>query len=398
MPQIALYDPAEHEPLADRAWDAAVARTFVERTVREVDAAYDRAAPWPVHPEDRDDETDALPLHGVYFGSAGTMWALTALARRYGLELGSDYATGIARVERHYRRHPLETETVVPSYFVGATGIMLARYAITGERAILERIVADTVANRNNPTCEALWGASGTAIALLLLRECAGDSAYDDELRAVQNALWQTWDQRTNLWLQDLYGRKLHLVGAGHGAFGNLVPFVRAPDLLSSEQRALLAERIFALLETYAIRDGAAANWFERTEPREGNRMQWCHGAPGAIMSLAAYPAHDSRIEALLVAGGEGIWRAGPLRKGPALCHGTAGNGFALLRLAQRTGDERWRDRARSFAMHAILQVEAWRARFGMPANSLWTGEMGVAVFVDAVLRDDPEVLTLDVI
>ena len=46
---------------------------------------------------------------------------------------------------------------------------------------------------------------------------------------------------------------------------------------------------------------------------------------------------------ALAASAGELIWRAGPIRKGAGLCHGTAGNGFAFLKLLHATGDERWR-------------------------------------------------------
>jgi hypothetical protein len=87
---------------------------------------------------------------------------------------------------------------------------------------------------------------------------------------------------------------------------------------------------------------------------------------------------------------------APPLRKGPAICHGTAGNGFALLRLAQRSGDARWRGRAERFALHAMRQTVEWHAAFGMPSVALWTGGLGVALFVDAVLADDPALLSLD--
>ena len=38
----------------------------------------------------------------------------------------------------------------------------------------------------------------------------------------------------------------------------------------------------------------------------------------------------------LAIGGGELTWRAGPLRKGPELRHGTAGNGFAFLEAARR--------------------------------------------------------------
>jgi Lanthionine synthetase C-like protein len=58
------------------------------------------------------------------------------------------------------------------------------------------------------------------------------------------------------------------------------------------------------------------------------------------------------------LAGGELTWHAGPLAKGSNLCHGTAGNAYAFLVLHRRSGDELWLDRARSFAMHAIGQVD----------------------------------------
>jgi len=400
MSSTAIFDPQEHEPLIDDAWSEAPARAFVARIVRETDDAYDDDRAWPLHPEDRygaDDEGD----RGIYCGSAGTMWALTRLAETYGIVLRHDYGTAVARCEESYRADPRETEIVVPSYFLGTVGMMAARYAITGDRTVLDRLSTDLLANVGNPTRELLWGSPGTALAALLVRERDGDDRYDAVLRAVQDELWDTWEPADRegrlLWEQDLYGQRRHLFGAAHGAIGNLAPFVRAFDLLSPERQDELRERIPAMLEAYVLRDDAAANWPSRGYPREGNRMQWCHGSPGVIMGLASYPVHDERVERLLVEGGEGIWQAGPLRKGPTLCHGTAGNGFALLRLASRTSDERWRSRAERFAMHAIRQVAAWRQEFGMPSFSLWTGELGVALYVDAVLRSDPSVLTLDV-
>ena len=45
-------------------------------------------------------------------------------------------------------------------------------------------------------------------------------------------------------------------------------------------------------------------------------------------------------------------------RRAQPLCHGTAGNGFAFLELARRTGDEVWLHRAQRFAMHAMQQCE----------------------------------------
>ena len=80
--------------------------------------------------------------------------------------------------------------------------------------------------------------------------------------------------------------------------------------------------------------------------------VHWCHGAPGVIATLAA--AHGAwggeRYLAAAVAAGEVVWRRGLLRKGPGLCHGTAGNGYSLLQLYQATGDRLWLYRASCFA------------------------------------------------
>ena len=62
-------------------------------------------------------------------------------------------------------------------------------------------------------------------------------------------------------------------------------------------------------------------------------------------------------------------------------CHGTAGNGYAFLKTFARTGDERWLGRARRFAMHALGQVERLRAERGRGRYSLWTGDLGVAIY-----------------
>ena len=58
--------------------------------------------------------------------------------------------------------------------------------------------------------------------------------------------------------------------------------------------------------------------------------------------------------------------------------HGTAGTGHAFLAVFARTGDELWLDRARSFAMHALEQVE----RRGRGRYSLFTGDVGVALYI----------------
>ena len=123
--------------------------------------------------------------------------------------------------------------------------------------------------------------------------------------------------------------------------------------------------------------------------------MQYCHGAPGVIVCLGRFPGDE--IDPLLLAGGEAIWAAGPLRKGSNLCHGTAGNGYAFLSLFERTRDSRWLQRARSFAMHAVAQFEADAAHFHDLRYSLWTGDLGLAVYLGDCIRGRGAFPTVDV-
>ena len=111
--------------------------------------------------------------------------------------------------------------------------------------------------------------------------------------------------------------------------------------------------------------------------------VQWCHGAPGIVTGLADFPARRSAdVDELMLTAGATVWNAGPLTKGYGLCHGTAGNGYAFLKLYRRMGNAIWLERARAFAMHAIAQSERMRQQYGRGRYTLWTGDSGLAVYV----------------
>jgi lantibiotic modifying enzyme len=143
--------------------------------------------------------------------------------------------------------------------------------------------------------------------------------------------------------------------------------------------------------QKFAVELDGLANWPAlaggELVPRDGSiRTQWCHGAPGIVASLAGLLDED-----LALAGGELVWRAGPLVKGANLCHGTAGNGYAFLALFARTEDEQWLARARAFAMHALSQVELARAKYGRGRHTLWTGDPGTALYLADCLGGNVE-------
>jgi hypothetical protein len=80
----------------------------------------------------------------------------------------------------------------------------------------------------------------------------------------------------------------------------------------------------------------------ERTAVREGGHANW----PPALQEGLVHRTGTIRTH-------------GPLRKGAGLRHGTAGNGFAFLKLFARTGDERWLERARRSASRTTCS-SAW--------------------------------------
>src|SRR5262249_16939433 len=155
--------------------------------------------------------------------------------------------------------------------------------------------------------CELMWGSPGTILAG---REVGLDVAPSVEwLRAQRDG--------DGLWTQRLYGRIGRNIGPAHGFAGCVYALGGAGAVTET-------------LDGRPVHGDGFAKWApEAARALDANRdgvirAQWCHGAPGIVATLALYMDDE-----LGVAAGELTWAAGPLGKGPSLCHGTAGNGYA---------------------------------------------------------------------
>jgi hypothetical protein len=115
------------------------------------------------------------------------------------------------------------------------------------------------------------------------------------------------------------------------------------------------------------------------------------------VTSFADVPFTSPELENLLLEGGRFTWAAGALAKGSNLCHGTGGNGYALLKLYRRTNDAVWLERARAFAMTAMAQYREAREQYGRGRYSLWTGDIGLATYLWDCLTAEPRFPTIDV-
>jgi hypothetical protein len=388
-----FWEPERHEEVTDTPWDEERAMATVRAIAADAAGAFDEESLWPHHP--LDDLGLPGPRTGIYVGASGVAWALHQLGKRSAVELDRDWIETAGSFVDIYRHRP-ETPEPVPSLMLGELG---PRMVADADR---ERIFELIESNIDNPTLEMLWGAPGTMLPALFLFERTGEQQWRDLYLRNVDHLMETWayheDRDVWLWTQELYGHTVRLLGAGHGFAGNVYSMARGFALLSEEQRETVRSRTrYTVLHT-AHRTAGTANWPQHVgEGRPGRDawlVQWCHGAPGMITSLAGLPEDEGLSEALL-AGGELTWRVGPLRKGPGICHGTAGNGYAFLALHARSGDDAWLERARCFAMHAIEQVEAARDEHGVGRYSLWTGDLGVAIYLLDCIEGAGEIPTL---
>jgi hypothetical protein len=386
-----LIETNRHEALGGVAWDPALVRTSIEVIVNNVAQVRLPQGHWPVHPLDADIDAPATGLHSMYLGSAGTIWALWYLQHAGAAELHVDLSDAIEHAAQTYQKYP-DTGEVVPSYFLGEVGIELVRWRLTGSDEAAQRLYTSIQRNIPNPTNEALWAAPGTMIAAWHLWTATGEDRWRTLFAANVEQLWSTWlhdcDRDFYLWTQDLYGHKVQLLGAGHGFAGNVYPLLLGSVLMDETRREVLYSRCTETLRMTGMFENGQANWPQGIgAPRPGRThtlMQWCHGAPGVVTSIAAhYPKGKSgEMDQMLLAAGEAVWAAGPLAKGYGLCHGTAGNGYAFLKLFKRTGNALWLDRARAFAMHALLHRDQMLRVHGQGRYNLWTGDLGLAVYL----------------
>jgi hypothetical protein len=368
-----LFDARAHEPLIEAAWRPEAAAAEIRAIAAEADGALRDGEWWPLHPLDAE-EGDPDVFRGIYLGAAGMLWALHHLAQTGVHEPAHDYARLAQEVRESYLRRP-ELGKVDPSLWMGEGGITLVAWLLSPTPALADRL-AELVTVPENDTLELMWGSPGLLAIADAMLERTGEKRWALAWDALAEHLMGEW--REDVWTQRLYGSEKAYLGPAHGFAGIVAALARR---LPSER---LAPRANAALAAQAVREGAYANWPALAGERlEGAiRTQWCHGAPGMVASFCALAGDD----ALLLAGGELTWAAGPLAKGANLCHGTAGNGYAFLKLFARTGDELWLERARRFAMHAAAQVATVRAHHGHGRHSLWTGDIGTAVYLQQCL------------
>jgi lantibiotic modifying enzyme len=384
-----LFRPEAFEPVGAEPWDDRRVREAIGRIVADADEAHRRRPLWPP-PPDSPLGTDR-PEPSLYAGAPGVVWALAALAQRGHAETALDLPAVALEALETWRAAPVFFPHVADlpqresSLLAGDAGVVLVAWTLTGRPELADDLHRRVRANIDADDIDDLmWGTAGTLLAAQALLDGTGEERWRRACQESAEALLARRDA-DGLWTQRRFGSTRGL-GPVHGLVGNVHALLTTLD---GERAENLQRETNDALARLAVREGGLCNWPPAVEEglehhRTGEiRLQWCHGAPGIAATTASY-----LDEELLLAGAELIWLAGAhrARKGAGICHGTAGNGYALLAAFRRTGDELWLERARRFAVHALGQAER-----EPPVYSLLLGGIGTALFasdcLDAELR-----------
>ena len=345
-----------------------------------------------------------------YFGATGMIWGIDYLAVGV-TKARFDFRPVLPRLlEASQAEFAKWKYAAHGSLLFGDIGAALVVMRLDPASAIADLVYARADANTTLPVRELMWGVPGSMIACCHMAAMTAEPRWR-ALFAVQAARLLGDFEETDdgpLWTQDLYDRHLRYLGPVHGYAGNMIALMRGWEWLTDDQRARIAGAVPRTLTANALRSEHGAPWSDVVPDRDkpldnyGNARvrlcQHCDGAPGMVTAFADAPFTSVELEDLLREGGTFTWAAGPLAKGSNLCHGTGGNGYAFLKLYRRTNDSMWLERARSFAMTAIAQYREARDQLGRGRYSLWTGDIGLAVYLWDCLTAEPQFPTIDVL
>lgn len=163
---------------------------------------------------------------------------------------------------------------------------------------------------------ELLQGRAGTLYMLRMMRHWVPDSAVllDRSVESVANAILAAGPE----W--KWHGKRY--LGAVHGDIGIVTQLVLAAPSLA----ARLEDKVRDLLDSQL----ANGNWPSSVDKTDASLVQFCHGAPGFLHSLASLRPYflglRTEIDASVEQARRCVWREGLLRKEPSLCHGILGN------------------------------------------------------------------------
>jgi serine/threonine-protein kinase len=351
-------------------------------------------------------ELPVPPRASVTYGAAGIAHALyrIALAREDAsllslAELWGARADRAAGQEGAFVNPAIgmnDDEVGAASVYHRAAGIHCVRaqiYHVLGAPAARDEAVAAFVQAAREPCPESdlTLGRTGALLAAALLLD-----PLPPESRAPVTALGILGkDLLQGLWpeldalppVED--GIAQRNLGIAHGWAGHLYATLRWCRSAREPLPPRLPERL-AELAACARPSGRGMRWIWAPDRHGGTTMPgWCNGTAGMVFlwALAAEMLNEPAYRELAESAAWNAWEAGD-RNG-TLCCGTAGRAYALLHLWRKGAGPQWLDRARGLA----VQAARWAAHATETPDSLYKGEVGVAVLAADLARPEAAAL-----
>lgn len=227
-----------------------------------------------------------------------------------------------------------------------------------------ERVINDKQTTGSN---EWLFGRAGYLYLLRLAR-----SAFLQDARTLDliNRVIEKTIQRILSVQQPWIWHDKNFVGAAHGTFGILCQIA-----VSSPSSAPALE---PMVSDMLRRQFPSGNFPSSLPAGRDKLVQFCHGSPGAVLSLRSLRPHlpnlEDQIDHAITKAQADIWNRGLLTKAPSLCHGITGNALAL-------DDHAHLERFLASITSEALEENRWLADAGRSDEfvGLFTGEAGRA-------------------
>jgi len=166
-------------------------------------------------------------------------------------------------------------------------------------------------------------------------------------------------------------------LGAAHGLTGILHLLMQFPKFMSEgDNTKYIRGSVDFILSLVKEAKGN----FPSREGGSFDLAHWCHGPTAAALCLLqAYNVFkDSQYLAGAKLAVDQVWNKGLLLKGPGLCHGCSGNGYAQLATFRATKDPMYLNRAIQFALKYADPAYSTKMRTPDSPYSLYVGMAGM--------------------
>eukprot|EP00210_Caulerpa_lentillifera_P002721 g2601.t1 len=259
-----------------------------------------------------------------------------------------------------------------------------------------------TIDQNGTPEDEVLYGRAGYLLGVLLLRHY--HLLEDFETLEIVRATLLSGQYQAGLTRHPSGGGLLYhwppgdnprpYLGAAHGLMGILYALMHfLTEINALDAIPLIQSGLHFVLSLECDQNGLYGpyGFYPTTSSGIANQpplVHWCHGSTGAVFLFAkAYEIFQEEVFLnAAVRAGEVVWERGLLKKGPSLCHGVSGNGYALLKLYKVTHDDKYLMRAACFA-EFMMSTEFRAARVPDNPWSLFEGWAGALCFLLDILN-----------